>query len=344
MKKIILFVLSISLLLGITGCSKKEIDPVSRETFALGTIIDFKIYDKDQDKSNEVIDKCIQRIKDIEQKMSTNIEDSEIVIVNKNAGKQSVKVSDETMYVAKKAFEYSNITNGRFNLTVYPLVSIWGIGTENARVPSQREIDQAISNIDYNDIVFDEAKNTIYLKRENQGIDLGAIAKGYVGDEIKKIFIENDIKSAFVNLGGNVMAYETKVDGSKWRIGIQNPLDTRGEYLGVVSVENKSIVTSGNYERYFEKDGKRYHHILDAKTGYPADNELIGTSIITESGIDADALSTSVYLMGLDEGRKLIESLDRVEAIFVTKDKKVYTTSGLKNIFELTNDEFIYKN
>lgn len=343
MKKMIAIILSVSLILGITGCSKKEITPVSRETFALGTIIDFKIYNKDQDKANEVIDECIERIKDIEKKMSANIDSSEVMTVNENAGKQSVKVSNEAMYVAKKSFEYSNLTNGKFNLTVYPLVNLWGIGTENARVPSQSEIDEAISNINYNDVVFDETKNTIYLKRENQGIDLGAIAKGYVGDEIKKIFIENDIKSAFVNLGGNVMAYETKVDGSKWRIGIQNPLDTRGEYLGVVNVKNKSIVTSGNYERYFEQDGKRYHHILDATIGYPADTGIISTSIITESGIDADALSTSVYLIGLDEGMKLIESLDGVEAIFVTKDKEVYTTSGLKDNFELTNEEFTYK-
>ncbi|CAH2214375.1 FAD:protein FMN transferase [Tepidibacter aestuarii] len=344
MKKIILFILSISLILGITGCSNKEIEPVSRETFALGTIIDFKVYDKDQDKANKVIDESIKRIKDIEQKMSANIEDSEITTVNKNAGKQSIKVSDETMYVAKKAFEYSDITNGRFDLTVYPLVNIWGIGTEHAKVPSQSEIEDAISIIDYKDVVFDEAQKTIYLKRQNQGIDLGAIAKGYVGDEIKKIFIENDIKSAFVNLGGNVMAYQSKIDGSKWRIGIQNPLEPRGEYLGIASVEDKSIVTSGNYERYFEEDGKRYHHIIDATIGYPADTGVISTSIITESGIDADALSTSVYLMGLEEGVKLIESLDGVEAIFVTKDKEVYTTSGLKESFELTNEEFKYKN
>ncbi|WFD11330.1 FAD:protein FMN transferase [Tepidibacter hydrothermalis] len=343
MKKIVAMILTISLILGITGCANKEITPVSRETFALGTIIDFKVYDKDQDKSNQVIDECIERIKDIEKKMSANMDNSEVTNVNKNAGKESVEVSNETMYVAKKSLEYSRITNGKFNLTVYPLVNLWGIGTENARVPSQSEIDQAISNIDYNDAVFDETENTIYLKRENQGIDLGAIAKGYVGDEIKKIFVKNDIKSAFVNLGGNVMAYETKVDGSKWRIGIQNPLDTRGEYLGVISVKDKSIVTSGNYERYFEQDGKRYHHILDATIGYPADAGLISTSIITESGIDADALSTSVYLMGLDEGMKLIESIDGVDAIFVTKDKEVYTTSGLKDNFELTNEEFTYK-
>ncbi|MCT4508455.1 MAG: FAD:protein FMN transferase [Tepidibacter sp.] len=344
MKKIILLVLSISLILGITGCSNKEITPVSRETFALGTIIDFKVYDKDQDRANKVIDECIKRIKDIEQKLSVNIEDSEVTTVNKNAGKQSIKVSDETMYVAKKSLEYSNITKGKFNLTVYPLVNLWGIGTENARVPSQSEIEGVIRNIDYKDAVLDEAKKTIYLKRENQGIDLGAIAKGYVGDEIKKVFIQNDIKSAFVNLGGNVMAYKAKLDASKWRIGIQNPLQPRGQYIGIVSVEDKSIVTSGNYERYFEQDGKRYHHILDATSGYPANKGLISTSIITESGIDADALSTSVYLIGLEEGIELIESLDKVEAIFVTKDKEVYTTSGLKDSFELTNEEFTYKN
>ncbi len=135
----------------------------------------------------------------------------------------------------------------------------------------------------------------------------------------------------------------TKPDGTPWNVGIQDPSGQKGQYVGVISVSNKSVVTSGNYERYFIQDGKRYHHIMDPKTGYPADNGVISTTIISDHSIDGDALSTSTYVLGLEKGMKLIESLDGVDAIFITQDKKVYATSGIKNNFKLTNEEFTYE-
>ena len=174
-------------------------------------------------------------------------------------------------------------------------------------------------------------------------MDLGAIAKGYTADEVKKVLLNNKINSALINLGGNVYAIGTNPDGDDWNIGIQNPLSTRGEYLGTISVTDKSIVTSGNYERFFIKDGIRYHHIFDPKTGYPAEEGLISTTIVSDKSIDGDALSTSTYILGLDKGIKLVESIKGVEAIFVTKDKKVYVTPGLKNNFKLTSKEFTYE-
>ncbi len=182
------------------------------------------------------------------------------------------------------------------------------------------------------------------LRKKGQAIDLGAIAKGYTADELKKVFLNYNISSAFLSLGGNIYALGNKTDKTPWNIGVQNPLNPRGSQLGVVPVSNKSIVTSGNYERFFEKNGKRYHHIFDTKTGYPAEKGLISISIISDKSIDGDALSTSVYTLGLDEGKKLIENLKGVEAVFVTNDKKVYITSGLKDTFKLTNTDFKLQN
>ncbi|MDI3535253.1 MAG: FAD:protein transferase, partial [Thermosediminibacterales bacterium] len=190
----------------------------------------------------------------------------------------------------------------------------------------------------YNSVLLNSKEKSIMLKKEEMMLDLGGIAKGYAADEVSKILKENHVKHAIVNLGGNVLAYGNKPDGSKWRIGIQKPFAPRGDYAGVVSVINKAVVTSGIYERYFEENGKIYHHILDPETGYPVENNLMSVTIITDKSIDADSLSTSVFAMGLKEGLNLIEKLDNTEAIFITKDSKIYLTSGLKNSFKLTDN------
>jgi thiamine biosynthesis lipoprotein len=171
-------------------------------------------------------------------------------------------------------------------------------------------------------------------------VDLGAIAKGYAADEVARILKENGVKHAIINLGGNVMTIGGNPNGKPWRIGIQDPYNPRGEYLGILPIKDKTVVTSGTYERYFIENGKRYHHILDPDTGYPTDNKLDSVSIITDKSIDGDGLSTSTLLLGLDEGMKLIEKLENVEAIFVTSDKQVYVSSGLKKDFTLTNPAF----
>nr|WP_208459906.1 FAD:protein FMN transferase [Clostridium botulinum] len=323
------------------GCDSKSEEPVSRETYLMGTIINIKAYGKDADKA---VQASVDKISDIENKMSLNISTSEVNKINKNAGIAPVKVSKNTFDVVKASLIYSEKSKGSFDITVEPLVSLWGIGTDKARIPSKDEINNALKLINYKDVIINEKESTVMLKRKGQAIDLGAIAKGYTADELKKVLLNYNVSSAFLSLGGNVYVLGNKPDKTLWKIGVQNPLEPRGDYLGIVSVSNKSVVTSGNYERFFERNGKRYHHIFDTKTGYPAEKGLISVSIISDKSIDGDALSTSVYTLGLDEGKKLIESLKGVEAIFVTNDKKVYVTSGLKDIFKLTNTDFKLQN
>ncbi|MHB9922387.1 FAD:protein FMN transferase [Clostridium botulinum] len=340
-KYVTILLLCICLPLVFVGCNSKSEEPISRETYLMGTIINIKAYGKNADKA---VQASVDKISDIENKMSLNISTSEINKINKNAGIAPVKVSKNTFDVVKASLIYSEKTKGSFDITVEPLVSLWGIGTDKARIPSKDEISNALKLINYEDVIINEKESTIMLKRKGQAIDLGAIAKGYTADELKKVLLNYNVSSAFLSLGGNVYVLGNKPDKTPWKIGVQNPLEPRGDYLGIVSVSDKSVVTSGNYERFFERNGKRYHHIFDTKTGYPAEKGLISVSIISDKSIDGDALSTSVYTLGLDEGKKLIESLNNVEAIFVTNDKKVYVTSGLKDIFKLTNTDFKLQN
>lgn len=342
MKKNIFLMLLITIIAILSGCAsnKGKNTVIKEEIYALGTVIQIQIYDADEEKAKKAIEESEKRVQEIENKMTVNKEKSEVILINENSGINSVQVSPDTFYVIQKAKKYSDLSGGAFDLTVEPIVKLWGIGTENARVPKQEEIDALLGLVDYNDVLLDESTNQVKLNREGQAIDLGAIAKGYAGDEVKKILKEHGIKTAFVNLGGNVVTLGSKLDGSPWRIGVQNPLDERGKHIAVIEVVDETLVTSGNYERYFIEDGKRYHHIIDPKTGYPAEAGIISSTIVTNSSIDADALSTSVYVLGLEKGMELIESLENVEAVIVTEDKKIYVTSGLKDRFKLENEEF----
>lgn len=342
MKKNIFLILLITIIAILSGCAsnKGKNTVIKEEIYALGTVIQIQIYDADEEKAKKAIEESEKRVQEIENKMTVNKEKSEVILINENSGINSVQVSPDTFYVIQKAKKYSDLSGGAFDLTVEPIVKLWGIGTENARVPKQEEIDALLGLVDYNDVLLDESTNQVKLNREGQAIDLGAIAKGYAGDEVKKILKEHGIKTAFVNLGGNVVTLGSKLDGSPWRIGVQNPLDERGKHIAVIEVVDETLVTSGNYERYFIEDGKRYHHIIDPKTGYPAEAGIISSTIVTNSSIDADALSTSVYVLGLEKGMELIESLENVEAVIVTEDKKIYVTSGLKDRFKLENEEF----
>jgi len=336
---ILFIIISISMLA--FGCSdnknKVENEPVSKTEFALGTVVTIKIYD---DTTEEVFNEVFQKIREIENKMTINGEESEIIDINTKAGKEFVKVSDETFDVINRGKYFSQLSGGRFDISVGPLVKLWNIGTEYARVPTDEEINGKKRLVDYNNVILNEDEKTVMLGEEGMILDLGGIAKGYAADKVVEILKENNVKHAIINLGGNVFAYGNKPDGNPWKIGIQNPKSTRGEYIGTAEVVNKTVVTSGIYERFIEENGKRYHHILDPETGYPVENNLAGVSIIADSSIDADSLSTSVFALGLEEGMSLIEKLDNVDAVFITIDSKVYITSGLKNNFKLLDSNF----
>lgn len=328
-------------LLLLVGCQQTEetrIEPTSKNKFLLGTAITVTLYDNPQ---QEIFDEIFTAIEDIQTKMTINSENtSEIIEVNRQAGIKAVKVSQDTFDVIKAGLKYSELANGAFDITIGPLVTLWGIGFDDAHVPDDSEIEKSLSLINYKNVELNEKELTVKLTQPHMMIDLGGIAKGYAADVAASILKEHGNKHAIINLGGNVYAYGEKPDQSDWKIGIQNPFSTRGEYLGIVSVKDKTVVTSGTYERYFEEDGIIYHHILDPKTGHPVRNNVMSVTIIADSSMAADALSTTAFALGIDEGLKLIESIDSVEALYVTEDKQMYSTSGFLNSFELTDESF----
>jgi|LSQX01.2.fsa_nt_gb thiamine biosynthesis lipoprotein len=324
-----------------SACSTIETVPVETEKFAMGTFIIQRIY---SDDAENISNKVIERIKKIEEDMTINKQGGEINSLNGSAGKGYVNLSQDTLYVLAEALRISEASNGAFDVTVGPLVKAWGVSDKNPIVPLDNDIKNLLNLVNYKDLQINMNESKAKLNKEGQIVDVGGIAKGYATDEALDIYRENGVKSALISLGGNVAALGCKPDGSYWRIGIRNPRGAEGSYIGVVSVKDQSVVSSGDYERNFEKDGIMYHHIIDPETGYPAKSGLIATTIVSDISIEADALSTTVFVLGLDKGMEFIEGLDGVEAVFITEDKKIYITKGLKDKFKIEDEskEFEY--
>ena len=341
MKKIVIFI-SLILMIFIVGCSTKDVDnPISRTEIIMGTTVGVTLY---ENGSEEVLDKVFKRVQEIENLVSINKEETEIDKLNENAGISPVKLSDTSFEIIEKALYYSKLSSGGYDLTVGPLVKLWSIGLPEAKVPSQEEIEEIIKNIDYTKVELNKNTKEVFLSQKGMLLDLGSIAKGYAADEIVKILKEENINSAIIDLGGNIYALGFKEGNKNWKIGIQNPFDNRGKIVGSLEVSNKTVVTSGVYERYIEQDGQTYHHILNPETGYPYETDIAGVSIIADKSIDGDALSTLVFTKGLEKGLELVENIDGVDAIFITNNKEVYVTKDLKDNFKITNEEFILKN
>lgn len=332
--------LSMFLIFSLNGCNTKK-EPISKSSFFMGTLVNITLYDKFDET---ILDKVFNKISEIESLLSLNIKDSEINKINNMAGMEPVKVSSTTFDVIEKSLEYSKLSNGNFDITIGPLVKLWGIGSEDAKVPNDTEILNTLDLINYENIVLNKKESSVFLTENNMILDLGAIAKGYIADVISEILLEEGVTKAIIDLGGNIFALGEKSKNENWTIGIQNPFENRGAPLGTLSVSNQSVVTSGIYERYLEVNNIKYHHLLNPKTGFPYDNNLASVTIVSSKSIDGDALSTSTFGMGTSEGLKLIESLEDIEGIFVTKSKEVFVSSGLKNNFKLLDDSFVIVN
>ena len=348
MKKIFFILTIILLVTYLPACSELEKAPYKRygnmpyeyEDFAMGTVIKQRIYGNN---AEEVSKKVMDRIRKIEDDMTVNKPGGEIDRLNASAGSDFVELSQDTIKVLEKAKEYSQISNGAFDVMVGPLVKEWDVFSENPTIPSMERLETLLGLVNYEDITIDKNLSKVKLEKRGQRVDLGGIAKGFAADEAIEIYKEHNIKSAFIDIGGNIALLGSKPDGSPWKVGIRNPRGSEISYIGIVSVKDKAVVSSGDYQRYFEKDGVRYHHIIHPKTGYPADSGLISTTVITELSIDADALSTATFVLGLEQGMQLVERLDGVEAIFITKDKKIYTTEGLSNTFRFEDGKNEYE-
>lgn len=301
--------------------------PASKEFFAMDTYMEVDVYGDNGEKAVAKAEKEVNKLDSI---LSTGKSTSEISKLNKN--KKQV-VSADTMSLIKESVKISKETNSAFNPAIYPLMELWGFTTKNYYVPKDNEIKTLLNHMDIDNIKIDERKNEVSFKDSNMKIDLGAIAKGYTSSKIIDIFKENNVKSGMVTLGGNVQVLGKKPDGSLWKVGIQNPIG-EDEYLGVLQTSDKAVITSGGYERNFTKNGKTYHHILDPSNGYPANNGLTSVTIISSDGTLADALSTSLFVMGKDKAIDFYKKSNyNFDFILYTSDNKLIISDGIEDIF-----------
>ena len=309
--------------------------------FLMDTLVRVRIHDEN---SEQVLEEVLDKLSYLEDIFSKTIEDSDINRINQNAGVKPVEVDEETYKLLEEANRFSEITGGVFDPTIGPLVSLWGIGTEDEKIPTEKKIKETLQKINYKKIEFQE-DNKIFLTDEDMSIDLGAIAKGYAADYVINYLNEKNVDSAFINMGGNVSVHRDKVDGSLWNIGIQDPVRNRGNILAAVEGEDISVVTSGNYERYFIEDGVRYHHIINPETGYPARKGIISSTVISNNSSYADALSTSFYILGIEKSFQIAKGMEDVNIVLITKDDKAYVSEELKGQITFTVDdlEIIYR-
>ena len=323
-----LVVLTICTMLVLSSCNlndavlKKE--PVSKTDFLLNTTCTVSIYEAKGEKSyEELATEAIELCRSYEEKLSRTIKNSDVNKINSNKGSY-VEVSEETVFLLDRAIYYSEMSKGKFDVTIGSLAEAWDFNGENPKVPEEKDIENLILGIDYKNISI--KGNTVMLAKDSGDIDLGAIAKGFIADKLAEDLKKKYVSKAIINLGGNVVTVGEKKENVPWTIGIKKPFTEDGSLVGKVFSEGSSVVTSGIYERQFEENGIMYHHVLDVKTGFPAEEDLLGVTIISKKSMEGDALATICLLLGYEEGRKLVESIDGVEGVFIKKNNEIIAT------------------
>jgi len=309
-----------------SSTTSSSTEPVSQEIFAMDTYMTVTAYG---DNAQKGVTDAIAEIERLDSLLSIGKEDSEISKLNKSG---SAALSDDTAVMVTKALDLYKSTGGAFDITVLPLMELWGFTTQDYYVPTEDEIQSTLQRVGADKLTWDESTKTLTLG-DNQEIDLGGIAKGFTSSRIMEIFKKDGVTCGMVSLGGNVHLLGTKQDGSEWRVGIQDP-DNTDDMLGVLEADDCAVITSGAYERNFEKDGVTYHHIIDPATGKPSNSGLTSVTIVSKDGTLADGLSTSLFVMGKDKAIAYWKQhADEFDTILVDKDRNVYITEGIADGF-----------
>ena len=335
MKKYCFFLLPVLLLASCKPAVRKE----SRTVFALGTVCSIQLFtEKPQSKADTVLQICTRRLEELERHLSANAEISTLIDINKASGVSAVNVPADIYPLFERAMFFAEKTDGAFNPVIGGIVKLWNIGFENARKPEDRDIRDALFRTGYKDVQL--TGTAVFLKKAGMKLDLGAIAKGFAADELTRIVRQAGIAHAVIDIGGTISAVGKRPDGKRWNIGIRDPRVQQGQPVISAAIESCSISTSGSYERYFEQDGVRYHHIIDPATGYPVRNNMIAVSVFSDSATDADALSTACFVLGYEKAVKLLAELPDTEALFIFDDNSVCTTAGLAQHIKVLDSAF----
>ena len=320
MKHLAYKLIAVFLWMGIVlnACDGAGDQPTRRTQFIMGTLVEITVSHPDPDVIQAVTTQAFNEMKRIEQLMSTYLPDSEISRINRAAGKEAIPVSPEVEEVIREGLYWSEQSSGAFDITIEPLVYLWNFDGEREIIPRESTLRKTASLVNYKDIEIKD--HTVRLKRHGMAINVGGLAKGYAVDRAISV-LRGKVKNGIVNAGGDLFAFGQKNKQTPWNIGLQHPRKPQ-ELLAAFAVQNQAIATSGDYQRYFIKDGVRYHHIFDPQTGRPA-RLMTSTTIITAEVMDADALATAVFVMGPEKGIEWIDSMDHVEAMLVLKDGSI---------------------
>lgn len=317
-----------------SGCSSMQTS--NKTELILGTIVNVTLYGKtSQENLDLAAQAALDRAKELENIFSATSESSELSYVNKHALNHPVEISQELYTVLERSLYYANLTDGAFDPTLGRLIKLWGIGTDNAQVPDEAQIEPLTDQKNYQYVLLNEENHTVQFTKDGFELDLGAIAKGYAADEMKKLLIDDyGITCGLLNLGGNIITIGERYDKKPWNLGIadpKNPEDSQNPAV-LLKISDKTVVTSGDYQRYFvDSDGTSYHHILDGSTGRPADTGLSSVTIIAGCSMDADALSTACFVLGEEKAVQLLETMDDVEAVFISTDEHITATDGIRD-------------
>lgn len=326
--------LAIAMVVGIVLLSSKNSKRdndiyTSPNYFLMDTTLQILIREKNDEKAKEHVAAALKRVKKIEAETSRFKKESEVSKINRNAGSMPVKVSKDTFDIIKQSIQYSEITGGAFDITVAPISKLWGFYSKKYRIPSPQEIEEARKLVGYRNIILDEQNQAVILPQKGQEIDLGAMAKGYATREMCKVLEQRGVRNALVNFGGTVGAIGKRSKEKEWLIGIKNPRGSLNDFVGEMTLKDSFVSTSGDYERFFEKGGKRYCHIFDPRTGYQP-SHTIATTVVGPDGAIADILSTTIFVQGAKEGLATVATLGGYEALIIDSKGEVLMTEGFK--------------
>ena len=322
------------LLLSLRQNNSVQENAVTATGYKLNTYVTVTIYDSD----NEALaDECLALCDKYELIFSRTNPESELYLLNHGLLPRSedgyYTVSEDLYHAIEIGKKYSDLSDNAFSIALEPLTSLWNFTDGTDSIPAKSKLDSALPLVNSEDVLL-RAPNQIAFLKHGMGIDLGAIAKGYIADRLKEYLLSQNVNSALIYLGGNVLCIGQK-GNAPFRIGIEKPFDADGEAAAILKIADTSVVTSGTYQRCFEQDGVLYHHILDSRTGYPYQNGLSAVTIITDSSTDADALSTTCFSLGLEDGLKLLESLENADGFFITEDGEYYYTEGFLKKYDV---------
>ncbi len=308
-----------------------------KQYYGLGTAINLTVAEPATEADLTAGYQLIQHYEDL---LTVNRDQSEVMSINHAAGDHAVGVSPITYQLIKKAVAVSAMHLG-FNVAIGPLVKLWAIGFDGANLPKDADIQERLQLIDSANIELNDERQTVFLTKKGMELDLGAIAKGYIADAIKTLWLTRGVKTGIIDLGGNILLVGPSThDDLKWRVGIQSPDEKRDVPAGVLNTVEKSLVTSGIYERFLVINDQEYHHMFDSHTGYPIKNDLASVTIVSNQSIDGDIWTTQAFYQGMEKGPALIEAQPGLEAVFVTRNHEVAVTSGITDTFRLVDNEY----